>query len=343
MTWNYRLSCVKSPEGKERIIKTAGIFDRDFKKPQKDLRFFVFYKFAPLYPSTCFFELHLYTQYIESSKTGVHRMTVYIELFLADNFLMNFLILYLASKIVCVKCGSRRIFLSAAAGCLYAVAVFVFSQDFLNTLFFKIAVSVFLCFIAFGFKNVKLFFAEFLAMYIVTLFLGGGAFFAIYLFGGSIDMNGVMLVGSDEFRYMLLGILIITVLTGRIRNALRKVNVKDGLVHRIRIVSGGRSAELRAFLDTGNNMEGLFGEPVILAERAQISDLMTDAANPPVLRRLTYKTVSGCGEVEAFKADEVVFLSGEKRSVSNVLIAVYSGKLCADGSYGALLNPTILF
>lgn len=274
---------------------------------------------------------------------GVHKMSVYIELFVADNFLMNFLILYLACKIVCVKCGLKKLFLSAAAGCLYAVLVFVFSQDFLNTLFFKIAVSLFLCFIAFGFKNIKLFLTEFFAMYIVTLFLGGGAFFTIYLFGGSIDMSGVMLVGSNEFRYMLLGFLVTAVLLGRIKKVLRKVNIKDGLVHKIRIVSGGRSAELSAFLDTGNSMTGIFGEPVILAERSQISDLMSDAANPPVMRRLPYRTVSGSGEVEAFKADEVVFLSGEKRSVSNVLIAVYGGKLCADGSYGALLNHTILF
>ena len=274
---------------------------------------------------------------------GVHKMSVYIELFAADNFLMNFLILYLASKIICVKSSPGRLFLSAAAGCLYAVVVFVFSQDFLNTLFFKIAVSLFLCLIAFGFKSIKLFLTEFFAMYIVTLFLAGGAFFTIYLFGGSIDMNGVILAQSNEFRYMLLGILIAAVLLGRIKNALRKVNVKDGLVHKIRIVSGGRSAEIRAFLDTGNSMTGVFGEPVILAERSQISDLMGNTADSPVMRRLPYRTVSGSGEVDAFKADEVVFLSGEKRSVSNVLIAVYGGKLCADGSYGALLNPTILF
>jgi stage II sporulation protein GA (sporulation sigma-E factor processing peptidase) len=274
---------------------------------------------------------------------GVQMMTVYIELFLADNFLMNFLVLYLASKMVCQKNGMGKLSLSAAAGCLYAVCVFVFSLDFLNTLFFKIAVSLFLCFTAFGFKSIKLFFTEFLAMYIVTLFLGGGAFFAIYLLGGSVDMNGVILIHSDEFRYMLLGILITAALIGRIKNALRKVNVRDGLIHKIRIVSGERSAELSAFLDTGNSMTGLFGEPVILAEQSRISGLMEDAKNSPVMRRLPYRTVSGIGEVDAFKADEVIFLSGEKRSVSNVLIAVYGGRLCADGSYGALLNPTILF
>ena len=274
---------------------------------------------------------------------GVQMMTVYVELFLADNFLMNFLIVYLASKIICVKSSNFRLILASAAGCLYAALVFIYSLDILNTLFFKIAVSVVLCFMAFGFRNLKLFATELLAMYIVTLFLGGGAFFTIYLFGGSIDMNGAILIDSNEFRYMLLGILVTAALIGRIKNTLRKVNVKDGLVHRIRIVSGERSAELRAFLDTGNSITGVFGEPVIVAEKSQISYLMEDAANPPVMRRLPYETVSGSGEVEAFKADEVIFLSGEKRTVSNVLIAVYGGKLCADGSYGALLNPLILF
>ena len=238
--------------------------------------------------------------------------TVYIEPFIADNFLMDYLLLFLTALILSRKTVWWRLLLAACAGAAYAVAV-------LGT-------------------GLKAFATQLLGMYVVTLFLAGSALLCVYLSGGSAELEDGLAVDSDAFRWVLLGVLLAALLCGWVRNTLRRVNVREGLVRNIRIVLGKKYVELRAFLDTGNNMTGLFGEPVILAEREKISILAEGAA----MRRVPYRTVAGEAEVDAFLADEVVFLSGRRRSVTGVLIAVYGGRLCTDGSFGALLNPNLM-
>lgn len=273
---------------------------------------------------------------------GVGMRTVYIETFLADNFLMDYLILYLASRILSSPAHWRRLAAASAVGCAYALAVFVFSVSFLDSLPFKIAVSVLMCAVAFGWETLRSFLTKFFAMYIMTLFLAGGAFFTVYLFGGEIGLTGGVMIGSDALRYILLGTLIVSLATFRIRELLRRVNVRGALISRIRIVSGGRHVDLDAFLDTGNDLTGLLGEPVILAEEKRVEPLMSGKAEKDMIR-IPFKTVSGSGEAAAFWADEVVFLSGEKRRVSGVLVALHAGRLCPDGRFGALIGPQILF
>lgn len=256
--------------------------------------------------------------------------------------MMDYLILYLTSKIVSAPAHWGRIAAASAAGCAYALAVFVFSVYFLDSLPFKIAVSVLMCAAAFGLGRIRSFLTKFFTMYIMTLFLAGGAFFTVYLFGGEIGLSGGVLIDSDALRYILLGTLIVSLITFRIRDMLRRINVKGALIYKIRIVSGGRYVDLDAFLDTGNELMGLLGEPVILAEEKRVEALMGAQAEKNMIR-IPFKTVSGSGETAAFLADEAVFLSGEKRRVSNVLVALYGGKLCPDGRFGALIGPRILF
>jgi stage II sporulation protein GA (sporulation sigma-E factor processing peptidase) len=268
--------------------------------------------------------------------------TVYIETFLADNFLMDYLILYLTSKIVCAPSHWGRLMAASAAGSAYALAVFVLSAYFLNSLAFKIAVSALICAVAFGFGSVRSFLSRFFGMIVTTLFLAGGAFFTVYLFGGEIGQAGGVWIDSAEFRYILLGTLVASLLIVRIRDMLRRINVKESLIQKIRIVSGGRAVDLDAFLDTGNDLKGLLGEPVIMAEKKRVEGLINGQKEKNMIR-IPYKTAAGCCEAEAFLADEVVFLSGEKRRVSGVLIALYGGKLCPDGRFCALIGPQILF
>jgi stage II sporulation protein GA (sporulation sigma-E factor processing peptidase) len=264
--------------------------------------------------------------------------TVYIEPFIADNFLMDYLLLFLTARILSQKATWWRLLLAACAGAAYAVAAAGTGDDFLNGIVCKFCVSVSLCLAAFGYTGFKTFVSQLFGMYVVTLFLAGSALLAVYMSGGSADLGDGLSVDSDAFRWVLGGILMAALLIGWIRNTLRRVNVREGLVRSIRVVLGAKSVELRAFLDTGNTMSGLFGEPVILAEREKIGNLAEGAA----MRRLPYRTVAGESEVEAFLADEVVFLSGRRQSITGVLIAVYGGRLCADGSFGALLNPNLM-
>ncbi len=264
--------------------------------------------------------------------------TVYIEPFIADNFLMNYLLLFLTALILSRKTVWWRLLLAACAGAAYAVAALGTGDGFLNGIACKLCVSAGMCLIAFGYTGLKAFATQLLGMYVVTLLLAGSALLCVYLSGGSAELEDGLAVDSDAFRWVLLGVLLAALLCGWVRNTLRRVNVREGLVRNIRIVLGKKYVELRAFLDTGNNMTGLFGEPVILAEREKISILAEGAA----MRRVPYRTVAGEAEVDAFLADEVVFLSGRRRSVTGVLIAVYGGRLCTDGSFGALLNPNLM-
>ena len=262
--------------------------------------------------------------------------TVYIEVFCADNFLVNFLILFLCTKLLAYQNSFKRLFAASAAGCAYAVAVMVCGVPYLEHIAVKVSISVGMCLLAFSYRGVRALMQQILSFYVVTFLLGGAAYASICLFGGSVRMGGI-LISSPAFSYMLLGLLVTSVTVDRFVKTMRRVQVTRGLIYELQIIHHGTTVNLPAFLDTGNRLFDEWNTPVILIEQ----NCMHACGELEIVKLLPYRTLSGTGELPVVRVDAVLIGAPLCKKVTNPLIALFNGKLSDHNEFHALIGPDI--
>ena len=147
---------------------------------------------------------------------------VYIELVFLDNFMLNLLVILLASRLTRSRIRWGRFTLAAAAGGVYACAAL--AGGVLVALPIKAAVSVAMCFIAFWVPGEKRFLLSACAFW-ATSFVLAGAIYACMLGFGEPAMIGSAIVVRPPVRIIIVGLFVgavVTVLLGQIRQRVQQ-------------------------------------------------------------------------------------------------------------------------
>jgi stage II sporulation protein GA (sporulation sigma-E factor processing peptidase) len=289
---------------------------------------------------------------------------VFIDVLFAVNLILNYFILLAVSGVLHRHDKRLRLFLGAALGAAYSIFIFFPQVSFLYSALLKVVFSITIVAVAYKFATLRNLIKLVIIFYIIS-FLFGGIIFAVYLFvtpPGMMVRNGVVYIDISPLVLILsgAGCYITITLVSRIFNKIRKVNS----LYDIFLEMDGRSAKMKALMDTGNTLtDAITGSPVIIAEYGPLERLI-----PPELRE-TFKTgivadtntVSGSawagrfrmipygsvgavyGLLPAFKPDRLTIITKEgKTAAEGVLVAVSGKSLCSDGSYCALLSPMML-
>lgn len=220
-------------------------------------------------------------------------MTVTIELFLLDNFVMNLLMIRLAAVMAGKRLRWYAAALFAAAGALYAflsVTAAPFLTGAAAKLLFGAAAACLLMDGRHGYLRAlaSLFFAAFL--------LGGLVLGVTMLFGGRI--GGGALIGTIPVRIALLCGAVCTALPRLLRSLMTAYRHRARYT-RIRIMLPDRAMELRALIDSGNLLtEPITGLPVVLVRPG----LLEKGGGLPV----AYAGVDGHGIVYAQRPDRLL-------------------------------------
>ena len=190
-----------------------------------------------------------------SERQGV---TMYIELYFIDNFVMNLLILLLAAAVLKRRTTVRRLIAFAALGGVYAVL----SVTYLHVLMTPILKPVLLLVmsLAIPFHSIKAYALNVLSVFLSTAVAGGTAYAIASMFGSG--ESGGVVYGGVELRVALFTALLIAVLPRFIRAIQRKNSVRRV---RIRIEHKGTVTEVSGIVDSGNTLcEPLSGKCVIV-------------------------------------------------------------------------------
>ena len=95
-------------------------------------------------------------------------MTLYIDLILLENIIMNYIII-LATGMVCrVNIKHTRIFLASVVGAVYAILVYIIDLEIYTNPIIKILVSVCMTYISLNPKNIKILFKQLLIFYLTS-------------------------------------------------------------------------------------------------------------------------------------------------------------------------------
>ena len=107
-------------------------------------------------------------------------MTIYIDLILLENIVMNYIILVATSIISKSRISLIRSLISATIGSIYSILNYLIALDAYTNLFLKILISVIMIKIVFDSKKVKTFFKQLIMFYLTSFTFGGVAFALLY-------------------------------------------------------------------------------------------------------------------------------------------------------------------
>lgn len=248
---------------------------------------------------------------------------MYVELFLLDNFLMNYLIFKAAEALTGSPARRFILPLGATFGAAYALVATGFFPVLLHPaakIFIGAVLSLFLCR-----RLPRDFPAAAAALFGATLLLGGAAYAVALMSGGSVEA-GVIYAG-DLLRVLLITAVIAVPLPRCIRMWHRRQG-RHAQELLLKITHGGKARVLRAMVDTGNSLyDPISGLPVIVVNPRHMPK---DAA----LRPIPCDTIAGSTVLYACRPDRIQARRNEWRDLAALVAASPKELIHADALIG---------
>ncbi len=283
-------------------------------------------------------------------------MTVYVDILLFINTVVDFIILSATCVLVKSRLKLWRKILASLSGAMFSLYIFLPPLGFWFGLLLRLSASVTAVLIAFGFKNVRRYLRCLGVFYAVSFIYCGGMAGIWMLFepqkmsvnNGVVyfDVSPLLLITLSFVFYVIL--TVVRKLTGREAEYSKRISVGLQFLK--------QSVEVTAMVDTGHTMsDGIGNSTVVVIDTPTAvalfgvldTELMT-ALQPPEnikikvkFRLVPIKTVSGEAVMPAVKIDRLKVTEGKKTFVISHPLAVIASEQLAD-DYSAIIPPEAL-
>ena len=285
------------------------------------------------------------------------KQTIYIDILIAVNLFINYILLLLTAKFLSLKWKSIRLVFGEILSGIYSLYILFPETNLFLSILVKLIMSITIVWCVFGFKSLKSFIKITLCFYAIN-FLFSGMMLGLWILfrPSSMEMNNgvvyfnispLVLIASTIVSYFIIEIFYRIIGKNHIKNSFYeiKINIEDSPV------------KLRAKVDTGNILREPFSNlPVIIVRKSTAEKII-----PPKLlglldnyyqntnnissyevkysiRMVPFKTVAGSGVLPAFKLKNIINPEG-------ILKKAYIA-ICPDGTLseeiGALINPELI-
>jgi len=295
---------------------------------------------------------------------------VYVDVMLAVNLVMDFFILWAVGRLAHLPIKTGRLLLGAVLGAAYSLVIFFPESTILNSLGAKIACSLLMILVAYYPLKIKVFLYSVAYLYMISFAMGGAVIAAAYLADNSsgyvrVFSPGDSLGNSLHYGWLLMGILVALIIGWGGLVYLRRNRLQQELINSLTIALPGRTLQLKALLDTGNQLsEPLTNRPVVVVEAGALQQALPKSIwnalqheelemvelaaglEPEWASRLRLIPYSSVGKNNGMMAGirpdwvEVTGRVGSIRS-SNVILGLVYRTLSREGRYQALLPPAI--
>lgn len=203
-------------------------------------------------------------------------MTIYIDIIVLENLIMNYIILYATALISKSIINHLRIFLASLIGALYVAVQYMSKINIYSNMIIKIVLSISIVYIAFNPQSVKKMCKQLVLFYLTTFTFGGVATYLIYVLKPQNIMikNGVY-VGTYVLKVVFIGAILGTIILIISFKLTKNKMTKKDMICKIKLKLNGKETILKAIVDTGNMLkEPITGNPVVVVEKMALYDLM---------------------------------------------------------------------
>ena len=203
-------------------------------------------------------------------------MTIYIDVVLIENLIMNYIILYATGIILKINIRHIRLILASFVGAIYSIVAYTSLLNIYSSIILKIILSIIIVQIAFNSQSVKQLWKHVLIFYLTSFVFGGAAFALMYIVKPQdILMKNGLFLGTYPIKTIMLGsIIAFIVIITAFKIVKTKISKKD-MFCEVSIKLNGKKIETEAMIDTGNLLkEPITNTPVIVVEHTLLYKCM---------------------------------------------------------------------
>lgn len=295
-------------------------------------------------------------------------MTIYIDVVLIENLVMNFIILLATGIILKEKIKTVRLLLASLLGAIYSVVSYMSILEIYSNIILKIILSIVIVYIAFNPQTMKKMWKSILLFYLTSFVFGGAAFALIYIVKPQdILMKNGLFLGTYPLKTIILGAIIAFIIIITAFTIVKTKITKKDMFCELEIQINGKKIETTAMLDTGNLLkEPITNTPVIIVEHTLLYDCIPkeilnhldellggefdnipEKIKEEYITKLKFIPFSSLGKQNGMligmKAEYVKIKDMEKEvEKDNVIVGIYNKSLTKRGEYRALLGIEML-
>lgn len=295
-------------------------------------------------------------------------MTIYIDVVLIENLIMNYIILFTTGLLLKRKIKQVRVILASLLGAIYSIVAYTGILEIYASFLLKLILSILIVYIAFNPQNIKRLWKDTLVFYLTSFVFGGAAFALLYIVKPQdILMKNGLFLGTYPLKTVMLGAMIaFTVILATFTIVKTKISKKD-MYCEIEISLNSKKVKTKAMIDTGNMLKEPFTNiPVIVMEHTLLYECMPkeilnhleemiggDFEKIPEEIREQYNSklklipFSSLGRQNGMllgiKAEFLKIITEEQEEIKeNIIIGIYNKSLTKKGEYRALIGMELL-
>lgn len=295
-------------------------------------------------------------------------MTIYIDIVLIENLIMNYIILLASGLILKQKIKHIRLIISSLLGAIYSIIAYMSILEIYSSIILKVILSIIIVYIAYNPQNLKKMWKELLIFYLTSFVFGGVAFALIYILKPQdILMRNGLFLGTYPLKTVILGGIIgFLIMTTAFKLVKTKISKKD-MFCEIEIKLNGKIIETNAMIDTGNLLKEPFtNTPVIVVEHTLLYNCLPkeilnnlneilggdfekvpEEIKQQYISKLKLIPFSSLGKQNGMligiKPEYIKIKQDEKETKKeNVIIGLYNNSLTKKGEYRAITGIEII-
>ena len=293
-------------------------------------------------------------------------MTIYIDVVLIENLIMNYIILLATGMILKIKIKHIRLIIGSLLGAIYTIIGYMGILEIYSSFILKIILSIMIVYIAYYPQSLKKMWKELLFFYLTSFVFGGVAFSLIYIVKPQeIIMKNGLFLGTYPLKTVILGAIVaFVIIITSFKIIKNKISKKD-LICEITVEIENRKITTKALIDTGNMLkEPITNTPVVVIEHTLLYDVIPkeilnhleeiiggdfekipeDIKNKYVskLKLIPYSSLGKQnGMLLGIKAKKLTIVKGEEKDKvekENIILGIYDKSLTKKGEYRAIIG-----
>ena len=293
-------------------------------------------------------------------------MTIYIDIVLLENIIMNYIIIYATDIILKKNKRHIRFFIASFIGAIYSILAYISILKIYSNIFLKIILSIIIVYIALNPQNIKKMWKALAIFYLVSFVFGGVAFAMIYMVKPqNVLMRNGLFLGTYPLKTIILGAIISFVLIVVVFKIIKTQISKKSMYCDIEIKLNEKIINTKAMIDTGNLLKDpITNTPVIVVERSLLYECLPkeilnniekilggDLDSVPeniknkYISKLKIIPFSSLGKENGMligiKSEYIILKNSElqeDKKIKNIIVAIYEKSLTKKGEYRALVG-----
>lgn len=291
-------------------------------------------------------------------------MTIYIDVVLIENLIMNYIILFATAVVLKLKVKHFRLIIGSFVGAVYTIISYISELKIYSNFFLKLILSLVIIYIAFNPKTIKQLLKNTLIFYLTSFVFGGAAFALIYVVKPQkILKNNGLVLNSNSLKVIgISAIIAFVIIIIGFKIVKNKISARD-IYCNVEIELNNKIIETKAMIDTGNFLkEPITNTPVIVVEHTLLYDCIPkeilnhiedilggdfseipDNIKEKYISKLKVIPFSSLGKqngmLVGIKPEKVIIKKeDEEKENVDVIIGIYNKSLTKRGEYRALLG-----